>query len=34
MSRALPLSDAGEERDLRARAEELRSRVEQLGRFL
>ncbi|HEV2859812.1 MAG TPA: peptide chain release factor 2 [Pyrinomonadaceae bacterium] len=33
MSRALPLNDAGEDRDLRARAEELRSRVEQLGGF-
>jgi hypothetical protein len=33
MSRALQLSDS-EDRDLRARAEELRTRVEQLGRFL
>jgi hypothetical protein len=33
MSRALQLSD-GEDRDLRARAEDLRTRVEQLGRFL
>jgi hypothetical protein len=33
MSRALQLSDS-EDRDLRARAEDLRTRVEQLGRFL
>jgi len=32
MSRALQLD--GEDRDLRARADELRTRVEQLGRFL
>jgi hypothetical protein len=32
MSRAL--QPDGEERDLRSRAEELRTRVEQLGRFL
>jgi hypothetical protein len=31
MSRAL---QADEDRDLRARADELRTRVEQLGRFL
>jgi hypothetical protein len=33
MSRALQLSDS-EDRDLRERADELRTRVEQLGRFL
>ena len=33
MSRALQSND-GEDRDLRARAEDLRTRVEQLGRFL
>jgi hypothetical protein len=33
MSKALQLSD-GEDRELRLRAEELRTRVEQLGRFL
>jgi hypothetical protein len=33
MSRALSFND-NEERDLRARADELRKRVEQLGRFL
>jgi hypothetical protein len=33
MSRALQSSDS-EDRDLRARADDLRERVEQLGRFL
>lgn len=33
MSKALQLAD-GEDRELRLRAEELRTRVEQLGRFL
>lgn len=33
MSRALQLSD-NEDRDLRLRADGLRTRVEQLGRFL
>ena len=33
MSRALQLND-NEDRDLRARADDLRVRVEQLGRFL
>lgn len=33
MSGALTFND-NEERDLRARAEELQTRVEQLGRFL
>jgi hypothetical protein len=33
MSKALQLND-GEDRELRLRAEELRTRVEQLGRFL